>query len=152
MARIAIIGSRNYKHPNVVEHFVEQLPPSTVVVSGNARGVDRRAELAALQRDLEVNSFKADWKLFGKQAGVIRNVKMLKEADGVVAFWDGKSTGTLFSMRYASSLQMPVWVYHEDGRVEEYDVDIDPALFTKFDKTNGKFRRDGKHARFLGGK
>ena len=42
--------------------------------------------------------FPADWKVYGKQAGPVRNRQMLnyaKEEQGaLLAFWDGKSRGT----------------------------------------------------------
>lgn len=37
---------------------------------------------------------KADWDIYGKSAGYIRNAEMAKYADACVVFWDGKSRGT----------------------------------------------------------
>ena len=38
---------------------------------------------------------------YGKAAGVLRNEEMVKDYDAVIAFWDGKSKGTLSTIRYA---------------------------------------------------
>jgi hypothetical protein len=36
----------------------------------------------------------AQWEIYGKMAGYLRNLEMAKIADAVVLFWDGKSKGT----------------------------------------------------------
>ena len=42
----------------------------------------------------EVLSFPADWDKYGKAAGYKRNDEMARNADALIAFWDGKSRGT----------------------------------------------------------
>ena len=37
--KLAIVGSRDYEHLNLVRYYVESLPPGTTIVSGGARGV-----------------------------------------------------------------------------------------------------------------
>ena len=39
-------------------------------------------------------SFPADWDKYGKAAGYKRNEEMARNADALIAFWDGKSRGT----------------------------------------------------------
>jgi len=43
---------------------------------------------------MEVIEILPDWDLHGKSAGMIRNAEIVKQADEVVAFWDGSSKGT----------------------------------------------------------
>lgn len=38
--------------------------------------------------------FPAQWEVYGKIAGMIRNEEMAEYSTHCVAFWDGKSTGT----------------------------------------------------------
>ncbi len=59
-----------------------------------ARGADRLGERYAKERGYPVRLFPADWEKFGKSAGYRRNAEMAKYADGLIAFWDGRSAGT----------------------------------------------------------
>src|ERR1019366_3739515 len=96
--KIAIVGSRDYPHPEKVRALINNLPADTVVISGGARGVDTWAEQAARARGLEVIIFPALWHAYGKRAGFIRNRQIVESADKVVAFWDGLSKGTKMSI------------------------------------------------------
>lgn len=64
------------------------------VVSGTARGADTMGELWAVERDLTVHTFPANWDKFGKSAGYRRNEEMAVFADAAVVFWDGASRGS----------------------------------------------------------
>ena len=108
--KIAIVGSRDYPDLNRVTRYVGLLPTGTVVVSGNAEGVDRVAETSARHYDLEVISIPAKWDELGKSAGFIRNIEIIEQVDTVVAFWDGKSKGTLHSITEASKRGIRVMI------------------------------------------
>jgi hypothetical protein len=43
--------------------------------------------------DVEIEIVEADWDL-GNGAGPIRNQKMAKKGDALIAIWDGESSGT----------------------------------------------------------
>ncbi len=92
--KIAIVGSRDYPNEKQVREFVQALSVNTAVISGGARGVDSWALNEAMNRNLEVLVFPANWEKHGKAAGMIRNRDIVKTANVVVAFWDGKSRGT----------------------------------------------------------
>ena len=68
------------------------------IVSGHAGGADRLGELYAVEHDLNYVIFPADWDKLGRKAGPIRNSQMLRYAmeqqPMLIAFWDGKSSGT----------------------------------------------------------
>ena len=49
---VAIVGSRDYPHPEHIWSYVATLPADTVVVSGGARGVDSWAAAAATRHGL----------------------------------------------------------------------------------------------------
>lgn len=122
--RIAIIGSRNFPAPQLVEAYVASLPDDTIVVSGGAKGVDSWAVQAAEDRGLEVKVFDADWAKFGAKAGPIRNTSIIASSDHVVAFWDRKSRGTLNSLVLASEGALPMTIFDPDG----IEVSIAEAL------------------------
>ena len=109
--KIAIVGSRGYPRLNEVAEYVKALPPDAVIVSGGANGVDQMAELTAKDRGLRTEIYYPDWKRHGKSAGFIRNEDIVKAADCVVAFWDGKSKGTAHSMKLAGKYGKPLEVY-----------------------------------------
>lgn len=109
--KLAIVGSRDYAHLDAVESFVNSLEKGTIVVSGHAPGVDRKAEEAALARGLGTIIFPAEWEKYGRGAGYKRNKLIVKECDALVAFWDGESKGTLHSIRLAKKAGKYVRVY-----------------------------------------
>jgi SLOG family YspA-like protein len=113
--RIAIVGSRHFPRPELVEAFVASLPAGTIVVSGGAQGVDTAAEEAAQARGLETLIFHADWKRHGRKAGQIRNAEIVAHADRIVAFWDGRSQGTLNTIVQALGANLPVEIFDSDG-------------------------------------
>ena len=94
---VAIVGSRSYTDYN---HFVENLFvltsewPITSIVSGGAKGADKMAERFADYNNYPVNIILPDWNKYGKGAGFKRNSLIVEACDILIAFWDGKSTGT----------------------------------------------------------
>jgi hypothetical protein len=66
------------------------------VIHGGAKGADRLSMEWAVQNGIRVQEFKADWDVYGKRAGPIRNARMLSEGkpDMVVAFLAEDSIGT----------------------------------------------------------
>lgn len=65
------------------------------IISGMARGADSLAVSYANERDIKVIRMPANWDLYGKRAGYIRNDEMANVADMLIAFWNGQSRGTL---------------------------------------------------------
>jgi hypothetical protein len=64
---------------------------------------------------LDVLIFPAAWKELGAKAGPIRNKMIVANADAIVAFWDGKSRGTLNSIVLAEDAGLPVTIYGSNG-------------------------------------
>jgi hypothetical protein len=92
--RVAIVGSRTWTDAAAIRRYIDKLPATATVVSGGAPGVDTMAENAARARGLRVQVFQANWKRYGRGAGMIRNSEIIANADIVLAFWDGQSRGT----------------------------------------------------------
>jgi hypothetical protein len=84
-----------------------------VVEHGRVRhlGADYGAYQWGLKRGLKkkvvVHVHHAEWDEYGKQAGPVRNSKMVKAAGAdayMVAFWDGESKGTEDAIKKARKL------------------------------------------------
>jgi hypothetical protein len=85
--------------------------PVTEVVSGGAKGADRLGEVWSQKVHLvPMRKFKANWERLGNQAGIKRNCEMAEYADGLVAFWDGKSPGTKHMIYEMKRRGKPVFV------------------------------------------
>lgn len=112
MKNVAIVGSRKYPDLDEVKAYVNRLPDDSVIVSGGAEGVDTAAVEAAEARGLVSLVFLPDWPRFGKKAAYIRNDEIVRAADQVVAFWDGKSKGTANSIELAKEQHKPLMIFH----------------------------------------
>ena len=118
MTRIIIAGGRKFKNYDLLclemDKIILSLDLEKVeIVSGKANGADTLGEKFAKSKGIKIVEFPAKWKdlevencivgqnqygKYNKLAGHNRNKEMLEYAkteDGIlVAFWDGKSTGT----------------------------------------------------------
>ncbi|TXI87671.1 MAG: DUF2493 domain-containing protein [Chryseobacterium sp.] len=112
-----IAGSRSATYQNVIDalsacHFSDDM---TEVVSGCAQGADTHGETIARSMGIPVAKFPADWKQYGKSAGVRRNSQMAQYADALIAVWDGESRGTKNMIELASAKWLLVFVYRFNG-------------------------------------
>jgi hypothetical protein len=112
--RLGIVGSRHFPIRSVVQNFVRSLPPETVIVSGGAAGVDSWAVETGNALGLNTIVFNADWRL-GRKAGPVRNTRIVRSIDELVAFWDGRSRGTLNAVVQAVNANVPVRVFDSEG-------------------------------------
>lgn len=110
--RIIIAGSREISDRVTVVKAVRSSPfDITTVLVGKARGVDSIAEGLAHVLGYEIEEYPADWKQYGKPAGMIRNRQMGEAADGLIAVWDGASPGTRGMIQIMNELEKPVHLY-----------------------------------------
>jgi hypothetical protein len=96
--KLIIAGSRtlDWITPGHISEYVQALdiPEITTIVSGTARGIDKVGELFAELVGLECARFPANWDLYGKKAGHLRNFEMAQYADALLIVWDGESRGS----------------------------------------------------------
>jgi len=98
--KVVIAGSRGFSNYKLLYEKCNEIlrekrkTHNIVVISGNARGADLLGEKYSSDMGFDLEVFHADWKKFGKSAGFRRNEQMAEVADGLIAFWDGKSSGT----------------------------------------------------------
>ena len=80
--------------------------PDTIV-SGGAIGADTYAKEFAIKHNLKLIEFLPDYEKYGRKAPLVRNKLIVEECDCLIAFWDGKSRGTKFTLDYAKELGKP---------------------------------------------
>ncbi len=102
--KIAIIGSRTIENIDLKKYLPEHCDE---VVSGGAKGVDRKAAEYAITHNLKLTEFLPDYKRYNKGAPLIRNKQIVDYTDAVIAFWDGKSKGTLSVINYCKKTNTP---------------------------------------------
>lgn len=109
MINLAIVGSRTFNDYELLKQHIE---PTNIaaIVSGGARGADTLAEQFAEEHSIQMIVFKPDYEKHGRSAPFVRNTAIIEAADSVIAFWDGKSTGTLDSIKKARKLGKSVTV------------------------------------------
>jgi len=106
--KTAIVGSRNINDVKLTA-FLNAAEISEVV-SGGAVGIDTLAKLFAVEHGIKYVEFLPDYQRFKRSAPIIRNKEIVNYADRVVAFWDGKSKGTLSTIEFARKQHKPVRV------------------------------------------
>lgn len=112
--RVIVSGSRTWNDEARIVSSLERVLArldGAEIVSGGARGPDTLGERYAVDRGLALTRFPAAWDLCGKAAGLHRNALMAWYATHLVAFWDGKSPGTLDMIEQARAAGLPTRVF-----------------------------------------
>lgn len=99
--KIAIIGSRNLEITNIGDYIPQD---TDEIVSGGAKGVDYYAAEYARANGLKLTEFLPDYSKYGRGAPIVRNKRIVEYADEVIAFWDGKSKGTLSVIKFCEKI------------------------------------------------
>lgn len=98
--KVILAGSRNITDFKILVKAVnkaydEERISVTEIVSGGAKGVDTLAEQFAEEANIPITVMKANWGMYSRSAGILRNIDMANSgADALIAIWDGKSNGT----------------------------------------------------------
>ena len=133
--RIIIAGSRDFNDLGMAQREINRIIKKIVVtkipreeitiISGCARGADRIGEQYAILNKLKLKKMPANWDRYEKGAGYMRNREMAQYAAGIgetgnkphgalIAFWDGKSTGTKHMIETAKNFKLDVHVVRYD--------------------------------------
>lgn len=100
MIRIIVAGTRTFDDYLLLKEKLDQLTKyltnkDFIILSGNAQGADRLGELWATRNFVTYQVYRPDYQKYKpKIAPIMRNQEMVDNADILVAFWNGKSTGT----------------------------------------------------------
>ena len=103
--RLAIIGSRTCPPVDIASYL--PFVPDTIV-SGGAKGADTYAKEYALKNGIPIIEFLPDYKKYGRKAPLIRNMQIVDNCDFLLAFWNGTSRGTKFTIDYAEKGGVPI--------------------------------------------
>lgn len=97
-------GSREYRL-SAADYDLLSALPITLLYQGGASGADAGAAEWAMEEGVETRTIRANWKLYKKSAGPLRNAAMLKEALAesaargqlliIIAFPGGKGTADM---------------------------------------------------------
>lgn len=103
--KLAIIGSRTCPPVDIGTYLKYILD---VIVSGGARGADTYAREFAKKKGLKLIEFFPNYEKYGKAVPLERNKLIVDECDCVLAFWDGQSRGTKYTLDYAKQQGKPI--------------------------------------------
>jgi len=119
--KVLVCGGRDF----IDWHFLAQTLTSihnntriTLLIHGGASGADMLAGRWARINDVRANVYAADWRKYGRAAGPIRNIEMLKvgRPDCVVAFPGGRGTENMKDQARKAGV-----------RVFEYESGVEPC-------------------------
>ena len=106
--KVAVVGSRNLTINNLGDYLPED---TTEIISGGARGIDRCARAYAKSHNIKLTEFLPEYERYGRSAPLKRNLQIIRYADMVLAFWDGKSNGTRFVIENCKKENIPIKVF-----------------------------------------
>lgn len=130
--KVLVCGSRSIDDQDVVTRAIYGSPfDVSTIIHGDADGVDAEADQYAHDYavDTEVHPIPEwVWEKVGRKAGPMRNEYMVRQADAVVAVWDGESSGTKDAMQQAESVGLPVYKVVCDERDGEWTIVSDTLI------------------------
>jgi len=105
-----IAGGRNYALSNEDTDRLDRIKGEmTEVVTGGAKGADSDGEVWAELEGVPVRRFPAEWKRYGRGAGIVRNREMVEYADAAVVFPGGRGTESLYELARKAKLVIYDW-------------------------------------------
>ncbi len=118
--KICILGSRSIDKAETVIPIIDKfmkdhVSGSPIILSGGAKGVDQITKAYAKAKAIPLIEFLPYHLLdnnveFSSKYFFIRNKQMIDNADKVLVFWDGKSKGTEYGIKYSQKKGIPVMV------------------------------------------
>lgn len=109
MTAVIVAGSRHITDYGIVSAAIEESPwEPSVILTGDASGVDTLAQQWARHHSVPVQVFKARWWEHGPAAGPIRNREMARIGEALVLVWDGHSKGSRSMRNEAYAAGVPI--------------------------------------------
>jgi len=120
--KLAITGSRNFDNIEFMmeslSSVMEKLGEANKILevwAGGAKGADALAVEAARRLGLPFHEIKADWAIYGRAAGPMRNKALVEECDVLVAFPIGESKGTRGCIQLGRKAGRKVFVFESQS-------------------------------------
>jgi hypothetical protein len=110
--RLLVTGGRSFSDRELLFATLDRLHVEhhfTMLIHGDAKGTDRLAGEWATERGIGVSARPADWRRYGRGAGMVRNRQMLEEKpDLVVAFPGGPGTKNMAEIARKAGVEVIV--------------------------------------------
>jgi hypothetical protein len=118
--KIVVAGGRDFNDKDIIFSCLDKIvKKDDIIISGHASGVDSWGECYADVHGLQLEIYPAQWGVYGKSAGPIRNEQMAKIADKVILFWNGKSRGTYNMLQMAKKYQCEIVIFDYKGNLKD---------------------------------
>jgi len=102
--KLLIGGSRIFNDYTYLKNEIDKIRKNneiTCIISGGANGADLLAKKYAFENKIPYEEYLPNWDKYGKKAGILRNIEMIKRCDKAVFFWDSRSPGTKQAINYS---------------------------------------------------
>lgn len=112
--KIAVIGSRNFDaylyFCEKLEYLISNLKGEIEFVSGGCKsGGDALLARYCKEHNLKITEYLPDYvKYTGKVAPIKRNDIIVENSTHLIAFWDGLSRGTSYTLKVAEKKGIPI--------------------------------------------
>lgn len=116
--KLGIVGSRDFKDYLVLKEEIEKLPEFSLIdeiISGGAKGADKLGVDYAKDNKIPWRVFYPKWRVNGMydhKAGFKRNSLIVEHSDIIIAFWDGRSGGTLDTIKKAEQFNKKIHIIY----------------------------------------
>ena len=127
---VSVIGGRDFADYELLKFKLMPYRASiTKITSGGAKGADSLAVIYAKENNIPIKEFEAEWdnlmtdqpiriktnaqgNNYNALAGFNRNTQIVKAANLIVVFWDGKSPGTRDSIGKAHKMKKDILIIY----------------------------------------
>ena len=114
MVNILITGSRRWKNKKLLRDTLqEEVKPGDVLIHGGAQGVDNYTQEYCVKNNIKSIVIRP-LNPSQNQSYLQRNAEMIGMSQRVIAFWNNRSTGTIFTIKYAERRGLPVKIIKEE--------------------------------------
>lgn len=105
--KLAVIGSRAFNNYKQMSKCLLSKDTIDTIITGDASGADKLAQKFALEQNLPIETYPHD------------NMAIVNNCDAIIAFWDGKSTGTQEILNLAKKMNKPLEVVFLEKKGQE---------------------------------
>ena len=125
---ILFCGSRGLERSSqimdvITEELGELNSESTIIIHGGASGIDTLVDEIATYMKFKIIIYKPKYQIYGKKAPLIRNQEMVDIANKVIAIWNGRSHGTLYTINQAKKAGKQIKIYlFKDSKISLIEV------------------------------
>ena len=111
--RVIVAGGPDYDGGAIsIEEVVKNSGLNVAtVLSGGERGAGLAVERWAEAKGVELEVYLSDWKRHKYRASHVRNEEMAKDADAMIALWDGKNPTISHLMSLMEAKKKPVYIH-----------------------------------------